>query len=48
MTLAYIGPGPGWLLDPHGPWVYLLGVGVLALAWVIAGRIRDRRGEGNE
>lgn len=44
MTLAYIGPGPGWLLDPQGPGPYLLGVLVLLVIWFVVSQVRSRRG----
>ena len=44
-TLAYIGPGPGWLLDPKAPWLYVLIVGALVVAWFVAGLLRGRRNE---
>jgi hypothetical protein len=45
MFVAYIGPGPGILLDPRGPWLYVLcamGLVVLGLVVLAVQKGRDR------
>lgn len=45
ICLAYIGPGPGYLLDPRGPGPYLLAAGVVGLAWFVVQIIRGKQGK---
>jgi hypothetical protein len=42
MTLAYIGPGPGFLIDFKGPGPYLLGAAALILIVVFIRVFRGR------
>ena len=44
--LAYIGPGYGPLLDPRGPWLYVIAIGALALLWFLVSQLRGGRGDG--
>ena len=45
MILAYIGPGPGYLLDFRGPGPYLLLAAVLVVIVVLITVFRRRRDE---